>query len=135
MTKFLLSWLQVVPHCWHIINNQDAVARSPKFLVLYKRAGQRVLINNNGDMLVRPSFIENSILQMPGGLQLPLTKKISLLSNLCNLQGRHMCPLSVLIESEPCKAQIYRIGNSVGHRKLQDQENVQVLHCALNNIF
>ncbi len=59
--------LQVVPHCWHIINNQDAVARAPKFLVLYKRAGQRVLINKNGDMLVRPSFIENSILQLPGG--------------------------------------------------------------------
>ena len=61
---------QMVPHCWHIINNQDAVARSPKFLVLYKRAGQRVLINHAGDMLVRPSFIENSILQLPGGGQL-----------------------------------------------------------------
>ncbi|EIE21255.1 alpha/beta-hydrolase [Coccomyxa subellipsoidea C-169] len=64
---FAREFDKVVPHCWHIINNQDAVARSPKFLVLYKRAGQRVLINNNGDMLVRPSFIENSILQMPGG--------------------------------------------------------------------
>ncbi|CAL8466199.1 g5735 [Coccomyxa elongata] len=51
----------VVPHSWHIINNQDAVAKAPKFLVLYKRAGQRVVINANGDMLVRPSFIENSL--------------------------------------------------------------------------
>ncbi|CAL8466201.1 g5737 [Coccomyxa elongata] len=64
---FAREFDQVVPHCWHIINNQDAVARAPKFLVLYKRAGQRVLINKNGDMLVRPAFIENSILQLPGG--------------------------------------------------------------------
>ncbi|BDA51088.1 probable lipase at N-terminal half [Coccomyxa sp. Obi] len=64
---FAREFDQVVPHCWHIINNQDAVARAPKFLVLYKRAGQRVLINKSGDMLVRPSFIENSILQLPGG--------------------------------------------------------------------
>lgn len=53
--------LQVVPHSWHIINDQDAVAKAPKFLVLYKRAGQRVVINANSDMLVRPSFIENSL--------------------------------------------------------------------------
>ncbi|BDA51086.1 hypothetical protein COCOBI_17-3060 [Coccomyxa sp. Obi] len=51
----------VVPHCWHVINNQDAVAKAPKFLVLYKRAGHRVVINANGDMAVRPSFIENSL--------------------------------------------------------------------------
>ena len=46
---------------------QDAVARAPKFLVLYKRTGQRVIINHNGDMLVRPSFIESSLLQLPCG--------------------------------------------------------------------
>ncbi|BDA51092.1 probable phospholipase A1-Igamma1, chloroplastic at C-terminar half [Coccomyxa sp. Obi] len=64
---FAREFNQVVPHCWHIINNQDAVARAPKFLLLYKRAGQVVIINKTGDMLVRPSFIENSILQLPGG--------------------------------------------------------------------
>jgi hypothetical protein len=60
---------KVVPHCWHIINNQDAVARSPKFLGLYKRAGHVVIINKSGDMIVRPSFIENSVLQVPFGEQ------------------------------------------------------------------
>ncbi|CAL8466200.1 g5736 [Coccomyxa elongata] len=64
---FAREFNQVVPHCWHIINNQDAVARAPKFLLLYKRTGQVVIINKTGDMLVRPSFIENSILQLPGG--------------------------------------------------------------------
>ena len=43
-----------VPHTWCVINNQDAVARQAKFLLWYKRAGQRVLINADGDMLVRP---------------------------------------------------------------------------------
>ena len=59
--------MQVVPATWHVINDQDAVARAPKFLVLFKRTGQRVIINHNGDMLVRPSFIEASIHKAPGG--------------------------------------------------------------------
>lgn len=46
---------------------QDAVARNAKFWVLYKRPGQRVLINVRGDMLVRPSFAELSIQQTPVG--------------------------------------------------------------------
>ena len=46
---------------------QDAVARSPKFLCLYKKTGQRVIINHSGDMLVRPSFIETSLFKKPFG--------------------------------------------------------------------
>ena len=46
---------------------QDAVARAPKFLVLYKRAGQRVIINHHGDMIVRPSAIEISLIKAPCG--------------------------------------------------------------------
>ncbi|CAL5228580.1 g11739 [Coccomyxa viridis] len=68
---FAREFDKVVPHCWHIINDQDAVARAPKFLVLYKRTGQRVIINHNGDMLVRPSFIESSLLQLPCGGSVP----------------------------------------------------------------
>jgi hypothetical protein len=41
-----------------VINDRDVVAKAPKFLVLYKRAGQRVIINANGDMIVRPTSIE-----------------------------------------------------------------------------
>lgn len=40
---------------------QDVVAKAPKFFVMYKRAGQRVIINHNGDMLVRPSVLEVSV--------------------------------------------------------------------------
>ena len=43
--------------CWM----QDVVAKAPKFFIMYKRAGQRVIINHNGDMLVRPSVLEVSV--------------------------------------------------------------------------
>ena len=49
---------------------QDIVPRSGKLLV-FKRGGQRVIINQRGDMLVRPPHIEASLRQVPGGT-LPL---------------------------------------------------------------
>jgi hypothetical protein len=50
-----------VPQLWNVINDQDTVPRSGKFLFMYKRPGQRVLINSDGDMIVRPSFVEASV--------------------------------------------------------------------------
>ena len=44
---------------------QDAVARRFTLGFLYKRPGQRVLINRRGDMLVRPTFIELTLNQTP----------------------------------------------------------------------
>lgn len=44
---------------------QDAVARQAKFWTYYKRPGQRVLINPQGDLLVRPTFVELSIHNRP----------------------------------------------------------------------
>ena len=44
---------------------QDAVARRCKLCFLYKRPGQRVIINRRGDMLVRPTFIELTLNQTP----------------------------------------------------------------------
>ncbi|KAK9902044.1 hypothetical protein WJX75_002353 [Coccomyxa subellipsoidea] len=55
---FAREFNNVAPDTWHIINDQDVVAKAPKFLVLYKRAGHRTVINRMGDMIVRPSFIE-----------------------------------------------------------------------------
>ncbi|KAK9802002.1 hypothetical protein WJX73_009255 [Symbiochloris irregularis] len=54
-----------VPDSWSIINDQDLVARQGKFLAWYKRPGQRVLINPQGDLLVRPTFVELSIHNRP----------------------------------------------------------------------
>jgi len=50
-----------VPNTWNVINDQDTVPRNGKFIALYKRPGQRVLINSDGDMIVRPSFIEAAV--------------------------------------------------------------------------
>ncbi len=46
---------------------QDVVCRGGKLLAMYKRNGQRVIVNARGDMAVRPSPIESSLLQMPCG--------------------------------------------------------------------
>lgn len=46
---------------------QDVVPKAPKFFIMYKRAGFRVIINHNGDMIVRPSAIEASV-QVAGAL-------------------------------------------------------------------
>ena len=41
--------------------------RGGKFWKMYKRPGQRVIINGDGDLIVRPSFIEASVQRQPGG--------------------------------------------------------------------
>ncbi|KAK9807443.1 hypothetical protein WJX73_007832 [Symbiochloris irregularis] len=65
---FAKEYEHLVPDTWHIINDQDAVPRSGKFMGLFKRGGQRVIINRRGDMIVRPLTIEASLQQVPGGL-------------------------------------------------------------------
>ena len=46
---------------------QDAVPRSGRFWGLFKRAGYRVVVNALGDLLVRPSPLDASLLQVPAG--------------------------------------------------------------------
>lgn len=60
---FARDFNEKVPNTWNIINDQDTVPRTGKFLIMYKRPGQRVLINSSGDMVVRPSFIEASMMR------------------------------------------------------------------------
>ncbi|DBB09212.1 TPA: hypothetical protein ACH3X3_007798 [Trebouxia sp. C0006] len=55
---FARQYDATVPDTWNIINNQDVIARAGRFWGLYKRAGQRVMINPSGDLIVRPTFIE-----------------------------------------------------------------------------
>eukprot|EP00892_Ulva_mutabilis_P005823 jgi/Ulvmu1/3612/UM017_0024.1 len=59
---------EMVPDTWHIINDQDLVTRILKLFGLYKRAGQRVIVNRRGDLIVRPNLFELSMMQnMRGG--------------------------------------------------------------------
>jgi Lipase (class 3) len=53
-----------VPDTWHVINDRDVVTQALKVLGWYKRAGQRVLVYARGDMIVRPTLVEASLLQV-----------------------------------------------------------------------
>jgi hypothetical protein len=46
---------------------QDVVTRGGKFWAMYKRPGHRVIINADGNLIVRPTFTEASIQRRPGG--------------------------------------------------------------------
>ena len=49
---------------------QDVVTRGGKFFFLYKRPGNRVIVNDGGHMMVSPSSIEASVQQsIAGGLK------------------------------------------------------------------
>ncbi|KAK9807992.1 hypothetical protein WJX73_000666 [Symbiochloris irregularis] len=47
-----------VPDTWHIMHEADPVPHAGKFFGLFKRAGQRVIINALGELLVQPSPLE-----------------------------------------------------------------------------
>lgn len=64
---FAREYEACVPDTWHIINNQDIVTRSMKVWGMYNRAGQRVIVNAHGDLVVRPTFLELSLLQVRFG--------------------------------------------------------------------
>ncbi|KAK9849140.1 hypothetical protein WJX84_002776, partial [Apatococcus fuscideae] len=55
---FALEYQCLVPDTWHVINARDPVSHWAKFGGLYKRCGQRALISKEGDLIVRPSFLE-----------------------------------------------------------------------------
>eukprot|EP01025_Chloroclados_australasicus_P036388 TRINITY_DN3709_c0_g3_i1.p1 TRINITY_DN3709_c0_g3~~TRINITY_DN3709_c0_g3_i1.p1 ORF type:complete len:845 (-),score=70.90 TRINITY_DN3709_c0_g3_i1:314-2827(-) len=54
---------KTVSDTWNLINNQDMITRVGKFIYSYKHAGCKVLINSNGDMVVRPQYIEVMMLR------------------------------------------------------------------------
>lgn len=64
------------------------MARRCKLCFLYKRPGQRVIINRRGDMLVRPTFIELTLSQTP------LTTSVSDVRPLILFFMTHCCRLS-----------------------------------------
>lgn len=64
---FAKDYDATVPDSWAIINDQDVVTRGAKLVRIYKRCGHRVFIDKRGFLLVRPSFSEISLRQMPWG--------------------------------------------------------------------
>ena len=58
-----------LPICFHlwVPDLQDFVTRGGKFFFLYKRAGNRVIVNAGGHMMVSPSALEASVQQSIAG--------------------------------------------------------------------
>ena len=61
---FAREYEAAVPDTWHVVNDLDAVARTPKFWVLYKRAGKRMVINPKGDGILDPLFMEFKMMSL-----------------------------------------------------------------------
>ncbi|KAL0050321.1 hypothetical protein WJX82_008957 [Trebouxia sp. C0006] len=64
---FAREYNTMVPDTWSVINDQDVVTREGKMLFLYKRPGQRVILNAAGHMMVRPTHLEASVQKSVGG--------------------------------------------------------------------
>ena len=54
----------MVSDTWHLVNDQDIVVHGLKVWGWYKRNGNRAIINQSGDLVVRPSLLEISLLQV-----------------------------------------------------------------------
>jgi hypothetical protein len=53
-----------VPDTWHVVNSQDVIVHGMKLWGWYKRNGCRVIVNEYGDLIVRPAHFELSLLQV-----------------------------------------------------------------------
>jgi hypothetical protein len=60
---FAAEYAPAVPDTWHVINDQDVVVHGLKLWGWYKRNGNRAIVNRSGDLVVRPSLLEISLLQ------------------------------------------------------------------------
>ncbi|KAL6784853.1 hypothetical protein ACKKBF_B03495 [Auxenochlorella protothecoides x Auxenochlorella symbiontica] len=55
-----------VPDCWSVINNQDPIPRIPKGW--FHGAGHRVVVTPRGDLIIKPSTLELSVIFKSGGV-------------------------------------------------------------------
>lgn len=53
----------MVPDMWSVVEERDPVTRAGKFFVMMKRPGHRVLLNQRGELVVRPNALELQILE------------------------------------------------------------------------
>ncbi|KAL4856892.1 Lipase [Chlorella vulgaris] len=62
---FASEFMSLVSDSWAVINDQDPIPRIPT--TGFRCCGLRVLINARGDILVRPSYFERSVVSRSGG--------------------------------------------------------------------
>ena len=95
---------------WSVINSQDAVARSGKLMGMFKRAGERVFLNQCGDMLVCPIFLEAALWRKLG----PTNVRHHLLAAYLKVQVQQLSGHCLLVTDLVCKAKV-RVQQLSGH--------------------
>ncbi|KAL6784855.1 hypothetical protein ACKKBF_B03500 [Auxenochlorella protothecoides x Auxenochlorella symbiontica] len=63
---FVQEFLTLVPDCWAMVNDQDPVPRIPKGW--FHNAGNPVLLNPRGDLIIRPSEFDVISINTSGGV-------------------------------------------------------------------
>ncbi|GMH45956.1 hypothetical protein BSKO_13920 [Bryopsis sp. KO-2023] len=58
---FAAEYDGMIPDTWQVVNGNDLVPSIPEFGPLFAHVGKRVIINEAGDMIVRPLFVENNL--------------------------------------------------------------------------
>ncbi|KAG2437103.1 hypothetical protein HYH02_011361 [Chlamydomonas schloesseri] len=64
---FAKVYNKVVRELWNVINGNDVVPLTPKCVAIfvYKHPGLKVVLRGPGDIIVRPSFLENAVMRLP----------------------------------------------------------------------
>lgn len=68
---FMLDYNSIIPDTWQIVNGYDMVPSMPSFGNFFTRVGKRVMINDAGDMIVCPLFVEKSLFRFLHFLKIP----------------------------------------------------------------
>lgn len=63
---FARAYIHLVPDTFSVINDQDVIVHSGKFISYFKRPAWRVILYPTGDMVVRPSYMEVTLHRMVG---------------------------------------------------------------------
>lgn len=66
-SAFAAEFHELVPDSWSLVNDQDPVPRVPAGTG-FRRCGLPVLVNGRGDLIVRPTFFERSVVKRSGGI-------------------------------------------------------------------
>nr|ADF43143.1 LPS1p [Chlamydomonas reinhardtii] len=64
---FAAMYDKVVYETWNVVNCNDMVPLTPKCVgwFVYKHPGHKVIVKRRGDLIVRPTFMENAVARLP----------------------------------------------------------------------
>eukprot|EP00891_Asterochloris_glomerata_P007760 jgi/Astpho2/7760/Aster-07599 len=114
---------------WSVINDQDAVARGGKFMGLFKRAGDRIFLNQKGDMLVCPIFLEAALWRKLGNTSVRHHMMAAYLKSFAAVIQRYMTmdqaskggrQALLAMASKPCMRELFQAVFGITKKDLMD---------------